>query len=183
MKIETCKRLGVVVAAALFLSPIAWLACRTAHTAPMRLMQANPAEQGKTLFDQGKYAEAETQLRQASGNEARAYLAACLAKQMKLEEAEGVASATLEAQPDNRIAVAALGEALVKQEKADAAIERMSAAIKDMPDLAYAYYWRGKAYNLKKQTARMVDDLQSFIKLAPKAPEADAVKQLLAALQ
>jgi tetratricopeptide (TPR) repeat protein len=167
----------------LILSPIALLACRTAHTAPMRLMQSGSAEQGKNLYQQGKYAEAEAQLRKAQGNEAQAYLAASLAKLKKFEEAEGIANATLEAQPDNRIAVAALGEALVMQEKAEPAIARMSAAIEAMPDLAYAYYWRGKAYNLTKQTARMVDDLQSFLKLAPKAPEADAVKQLLAALR
>ena len=50
-------------------------------------------------------------------------------------------------------------------------------------DLAYAYHWRGQAYQLKKQVARMVEDYQSFLKLAPEAPEAPAIKVLLAGLR
>ena len=51
------------------------------------------------------------------------------------------------------------------QEKYDEAIERMSSVIQQQKDVAYAYLWRGMAYNKKKQTARMVDDFQLFLKL------------------
>ena len=80
------------------------------------------------------------------------------------------------------VAVAALGEALVMQEKLDEAIARMSAALEANKELAYAYYWRGQAYHRTKQIARMVDDYQAFLTLQPEAPEAPALKVLLASL-
>jgi tetratricopeptide (TPR) repeat protein len=81
------------------------------------------------------------------------------------------------------VAVAALGESLVGQQKLDEAVQRLSTALQAKADLAYAYYWRGQAYQLKKQIARMVEDYQAFLKLAPQAPEAPALKVLLASLR
>jgi hypothetical protein len=49
--------------------------------------------------------------------------------------------------------------------------------------MAYAYYWRGQAYHRTKQIARMVDDFQAFLTLQPEAPEAPALKVLLASLR
>jgi tetratricopeptide (TPR) repeat protein len=81
------------------------------------------------------------------------------------------------------VAVAALGEALFAQGKQDEVVSRMTSALGASSKIPYAYYWRGKAYNAKKQQARMVDDFEAFLKLAPSAPEAAAVRQLLAALK
>lgn len=134
-------------------------------------------------FEAGRYAEAEAALRGAAGADARGYLAAAVAKQKRYEEAEGLATAVLKEAATEPMAVAALGEALVAQKKYDAAAERMSAALGARGDLAYAYYWRGQAYNNKKMPDRMVADFESFLKLAPKAPEAPLVQQLLAALR
>ena len=106
-----------------------------------------------------------------------------LVGQKKYAEAEGPAGEALGACPSSEAAAAALGEALFAQNKHDAAIERMSGALGKSATTAYAYYWRGKAYNAKKQQARMVDDFEAFLKLAPTAPEAAAVKQLLAGLR
>jgi len=144
---------------------------------------AGDTASGIALYEQKRYAEAEAALRGVEGVDAKAYLAASLAKQRKYAEAEAPAGEALKANATHDMAVAALGEALVGQDKFDAAIERMSAVIGARPTVAYAYYWRGKAYNAKKQPARMIDDLQAFLKLAPKAPEAPAVQQLLAALK
>lgn len=144
---------------------------------------AGDTASGIALYEQGRFADAEAALRGVEGVDAKAYLAASLAKQRKYAEAEGPAGEALKANATHDMAVAALGEALVGQDKFDAAIERMGAVIAARPTVAYAYYWRGKAYNAKKQPARMVDDLQAFLKLAPKAPEAAAVQQLLAALR
>jgi regulator of sirC expression with transglutaminase-like and TPR domain len=77
------------------------------------------------------------------------------------------------------VAAPALGEALVSQGKLDEATQRLSAVIRADPRLAFAYYWRGQAYQRKKQVARMVDDYQAFLRLAPDAPEAPAVRALL----
>ncbi len=136
-----------------------------------------------TLFETGKYAEAEAALRSLSGTEATAYLAASLARQKKYAEAEVSAKAALADDATNPVAVAALGQSLVGQEKYAEAIERLSPAIVAKPDLAYAYFWRGMAFNKTQQAARMVDDFQTFVRLKPDAPEAANVKQILGALR
>ena len=167
-----------------FVVLLAVAGCRSASAAAYRPAPApDDLQAGIALFEQGKFAEAEGPLRAASGTEAKAYLAAALAKQKKNAEAEAAANAALEGDPAHALAVAALGEALVGQKKHDDAIARMSAALKAKADLAYAFYWRGQAYYGKKQHARMVDDFDAFLRLAPKAPEAPQVQQLLATLR
>ncbi len=142
----------------------------------------DPAK-GIALYKEGRFADAEAELRGAPGNEARAYLAASLERLDRHAEAEAEAKAALEAEATQPVALAALGESLVKQEKYDEAADRMSAALGRDATLAYAYYWRGQAYQRKKQIARMVEDYQHFLKLAPDAPEAAAIKVLLAGLR
>jgi tetratricopeptide (TPR) repeat protein len=146
-------------------------------------VSANDVRAGISLYQQGKYAEAEAQLAGAPGAEAKAYLAASQAKQKKFGEAEAAAKAALGERPTDELAVAALGESLVGQKKYDEAVDRLGGAIKGRADLAYAYYWRGQAYYNKKQPDRMVGDFETFLKLAPKAPEANSVRQLLAGLK
>ena len=144
---------------------------------------AGELEDGIALFRQGKYAEAEAKLRQASGPEAQAYLAGALAKQKKYGEAEGPAKAALGGNPTDEVAVAALGESLVGLKKYDEAITRLSDALAKKSDLAYAYFWRGQAYDKKGQAARMVADYEQFLKLAPKSAEAGTVRGLLSAIR
>jgi tetratricopeptide (TPR) repeat protein len=79
------------------------------------------------------------------------------------------------------VAVAALGESLVGQKKFDDAIAAMTTALEAKSDQAYAYFWRGQAYDNKKQTAKMAADYKEFLRLAPKAPEAATVQAILAA--
>lgn len=146
-------------------------------------LAAQDLDRGVALYKEGKYAEAEPVLRAASGVEAKAYLAATLAKLKRYAEAETQAKAVIAENATHPVAVAALGESLVGQQKLDEAVDRLSAALQAQANLAYAYYWRGQAYQLKKQIARMVDDYQNFVKLAPDAPEAPAIKVLLAGLR
>lgn len=146
-------------------------------------LAAHDVGAGIAHFEAGRYTEAEAALRGAAGLDAKAYLAASIAKQKRYEEAEAPASEVLAEVPAHPIAVAALGESLVGQKKFDAAVERMSAALGERQDVAYAYYWRGQAWNNKRQADRMVADFESFLRLAPKAPEAPLVQQLLAALR
>ena len=138
---------------------------------------------GISLYNEGRYAEAEPVFRAApAGPQAQAWLAATLVRLERPGPAEAQANTALKADPVNAVAVAALGEALVMQKKLDVAVTRMSAALAAKKDLAYAYYWRGQAYQRKKQIARMVDDYQAFLRLEPKAPEAPALKVLLGSL-
>jgi tetratricopeptide (TPR) repeat protein len=144
---------------------------------------AQDVGQGIALYNEGRYAEAEPVLRAAEGTEARAYLAATLERLARHAEAEAEANAALQADPVQPVAVAALGESLVMQNRLEDAIGRMTTALGAKADLAYAYYWRGQAYQRTKQIARMVEDYENFLKLRPDAPEAPALKILLASLR
>jgi len=177
------------------LGVVTLLACGSARTTTVRAFQGgNPAQHGIDLYKAGRYAEAETALRGQAGSEAKAYLAASIAKQgtaapaeerkaARYREAEGLALDALAAAPTQAVAAEAAGEALVGLKKYDDAIARLSSVIAAKNDVAYAYYWRGKAYNAKHQTARMIDDFRAFLKLAPDAPEAPPVRALLSALR
>lgn len=149
---------------------------------PAPLPQSD-VQAGIDLYNAGQYAEAEAALRDNPDPRARAYLAASLAKLKKYAEAESVAKQVLESSPTDDVAVAALGHALVGQEKTDEAVARLSAVIAAKPDLAYAYYWRGQAYEKQKKVSSMADDFQTFLKLAPNAPEAKLVQAVLAGLR
>ena len=139
---------------------------------------------GISLYNEGRYAEAEPVFRAAPASpQAQAWLAATLVRLERPAPAEAQANAALKGDPVNAVAVAALGESLVVQNKLDPAIARMSAALAAKNDLAYAYYWRGQAYHRTKQIARMVDDYQAFLVLQPEAPEAPALKVLLGSLR
>jgi len=143
---------------------------------------ADTLASGIALYQQGKFAEAEAALQGAAGAEAQAYLAASRVRQRKFAPAEEPARAAVAALPTHDVAVAALGGCLVGLQKYDDAVAAMSAALEKQNDLAYAYYWRGMAYNGKKDAPRAIEDLNTFLKLAPKAPEADSVRQVLATL-
>jgi tetratricopeptide (TPR) repeat protein len=158
-------------------------ACAQSSSARPASAAAGGPERGIALYNEGKYAEAEAALRGAGGPDASAYLAASIARQKRYAEAEAPAKAALEAVPTHPVGLAALGESLVGQKKLEEAIERLSAALRAKDDLAYAYYWRGQAYYQSKQTARMIEDFQRFLKLAPEAPEAEQIKVLLAGLR
>lgn len=149
---------------------------------PVAAVAADDLQAAIALYQKGEYARAEEALRAAPGPEASAYLAASLAKQKKYAEAEAPARAALEANASHEVALGALGESLVGQRKFDEAIDKMSEAIKKKGDFAYGYFWRGQAYYGKKKADRMVEDFQTFLKLAPRAPEAPVVRQLLSSL-
>ena len=156
---------------------------RAPAPAPKTAPAPNATEQGVALYQQGRYAEAERTLTPVPGVRARAYLAASRVRLRRYAGAEAPALEALQASPGDPVASAALGEALVSQGKLDEAIQRLTAVIQADPRLPYAYYWRGQAFHRRKQIARMVDDYQAFLRLAPDSPEAPAVKALLSGLQ
>jgi tetratricopeptide (TPR) repeat protein len=105
------------------------------------------------------------------------------AREGQYEDALRLAEEVLRSCPDQPVASAALGQALVGLGRLEEAIARLTSVLQARPDLAYAYYWRGKAYNGRQLTARMVDDFEAFLRLAPDAPEAAAIRQLLSSLR
>ncbi len=171
------RTLGALAAGA------ALLACASGRTMAFQGAATSGLQAGISLYDQGKYGEAVSALQGVGGVEGNAYLAASLAKQGQFEQALGPANAALEGDATHAVAVAALGEALFGLGRYDDAVARMGDALGKRNDLAYAYYWRGQSYSKKKQTDRMIGDYEAFVRLAPNAPEAATVRQLLAALR
>lgn len=113
----------------------------------------------------------------------KATSAQSLAKAKQYPQAEAAARAVVAVCPTQPVAVVALGQSLAGQKKYDAAIAALSGAIAAKPDLAYAYFWRGQSYYGLKQKDKMVLDFTTFLKLAPTAPEAATVKQLLGGIK
>jgi tetratricopeptide (TPR) repeat protein len=118
-----------------------------------------------------------------AGPNPKADQALSLARSQKYAEAEAAANGVLGTCPTQPVAVAALGQSVVAQKRYDDAVAKMTAAITAKKDLAYPYLWRGYAYYYKKQPDKMVGDFETFLKLAPAAPEATTVKQLLASIK
>jgi tetratricopeptide (TPR) repeat protein len=135
------------------------------------------------LYERGQYAEAAVALAPASDVRGLAYLAASRVRLGQYAEAEDPALEALRLSPGDPVASAALGEALVAQGKLDQAVQRLTAVLQADPHLPYAHYWRGQAYQRSRQVARMVEDYEAFLRLAPDAPEAPALRALLASLR
>jgi tetratricopeptide (TPR) repeat protein len=164
------------------LAVVAFAACASAGPASgaRSAARADDLQDGKVLYSQAKYAEAEQRLRGVAGAEGRAFFAGAVARQGRGAEALPAAEEALAANPTHEVAVYALGRGLVEQQKWDLVIARMSGVIEKNQRVAYAYYWRAHGYQNTNQGARMLDDFQAFLGLAPDAPEATTVKQLLA---
>lgn len=158
--------------------------CASAGSArPALAARAESLETGVAFYRQGKYVDAERVFRSIEGLEARSYLAATLAQQRKFGEALPIAEDALKQQGTQPMATAALGNCLVGQQKYEDAIARLSEVIAGDAKVAYAYFWRGQAYQHVGQTERMTEDFETFLRLAPDAPEAASVQQVLSSFR
>jgi tetratricopeptide (TPR) repeat protein len=164
---------------------VALAACASAGPAVRASTPARVDElqEGKTLYQEGRYAEAEQRLRGVAGAEGRAFFAGAVARQGRGAEALPAAEEALAGNPTHEVAVYALGRGLVDQQKWNDVVTRMSAVIEKNQRVPYAYYWRAYGYQNTNQGARMLDDFQTFLGLAPNAPEATTVRQLLASFR
>ena len=95
------------------------------------------------------------------------------------KEGVGLARAVLDLCPAHPEAATALGKALVEQAKYKEAVERMTEVLRADDDVADAYLWRGYAYKHLGKTDLMAADLEAFLKLAPKAPQAETARAML----
>jgi tetratricopeptide (TPR) repeat protein len=159
---------------------------RAPAPAPPRASASAPdasVEKGIAFYQQGRYQEAAAALATSSEVQGLAYLAASRVRLGQYAGAESAALQALQSSPADAVASAALGEALVSEGKLDEAIQRLTAVLQADPRLPYAHYWRGQAYQRQKQVARMVDDYEAFLRLAPDAPEAPALRAVVQSVQ
>ncbi|MBP7776428.1 MAG: tetratricopeptide repeat protein [Acidobacteria bacterium] len=76
-----------------------------------------------------------------------------------------------------------LGLVLIKRGEFDEASQVLDRAAELMPEFAYAHYNAGVAHQRAKRFSQMADRFQSFLKLAPDAPERRQVQLALNALR
>jgi len=78
-----------------------------------------------------------------------------------------------------------LGISLVKLRNVDASIPHFKAAVvaKDDESTALAHRYLGGIYMQKKQNAKAAAELEKYVKLVPKAPDADKLKSTIADLK
>lgn len=72
-----------------------------------------------------------------------------------------------------------LGLARTRKEEWAGAAEAFARAAELNPNFAYAHYYAGLSYSRVKRPDQVVKHFETFLKLAPKAPERSAVQSLL----
>lgn len=72
-----------------------------------------------------------------------------------------------------------LGATRAFQQRWAEAVEQLSAALEKDDGLAYAYYYRGLAQEKLGKKDQLVIDMERFLKLAPKAPEATKAQAIV----
>jgi tetratricopeptide (TPR) repeat protein len=85
--------------------------------------------------------------------------------------------------PEPGLAAYQIGVARWEQKNYQAALEQLNQALEANPRLAYAYFYRGLVQDKLGHKDLLVNDMSTFLKLAPNAPEAEIAKAVLRAVQ
>jgi len=104
--------------------------------------------------------------------------------QQRLKQYDASASTLgtlLAAEPDNAAARFQLGLTRAFQAKWSDAVNELTRAVTVDSGLAYAYYYRGLAADRLGKKDVLVNDMERFVALAPKAPEAAKALAILQA--
>ena len=99
------------------------------------------------------------------------------------DAAMAAATRAVEVNGDHPFAHYQLGLVASRQENFQRAAEAFGRASELKPDFAYAHYYAGLANQRIKQIAKMSDHLETFLRLAPDAPERAGVMAMLRALR
>lgn len=100
-----------------------------------------------------------------------------------VDEAMAAATRAVSANGDNPYAQFQLGIVASRQNNSQKAAEAFGRAAEIKPDLAYAHYYAGIANQRIKQIPKMSEHLETFLRLAPDAPERDAAAAILRTLK
>jgi tetratricopeptide (TPR) repeat protein len=96
-----------------------------------------------------------------------------------LERALASAQQATELAPDLFYAHYQLGRVQLERGEHAAAAEALERAMVIDPSFAYAHYHAGMAYNKLRRVDRMAEHFRMFVRLAPEAPERQAVETIL----
>lgn len=101
------------------------------------------------------------------------------AEDNRLDDASRALEAAAEADAGHPRTAYVRGLVKVVRKDFAGAVQDLEKACADEPRNAYAHYYAGLAYNQVKRPDRMVGHFESFLKLAPNAPEAARVRSVL----
>lgn len=99
------------------------------------------------------------------------------------DAAMAAATRAVEINGDHPFAHYQLGLVASRQQNFERAAEAFGRASELRPDFAYAHYYAGLANQRIRQIAKMSDHLETFVRLAPDAPERSSVMAILRALR
>lgn len=143
------------------------------------------AAQALTKMNDNTGAEARyAQLREA-GNEAWKAIGESGVKLVEgnLDAAMEAANRAVAADEGNPYAHYQAGMVAFRQGNHERAVEALERALSLKSDLAYAHYYAGQAAQRMRQTPKMAEHFTVFLKLAPEAPERQAVQSILRSLR
>jgi tetratricopeptide (TPR) repeat protein len=100
-----------------------------------------------------------------------------------MDGAMDAANRAVAANGDNAYAHFQLGIVASRQNNHERSLDAFARAIELKSDLAYAHYYAGLAAQRLRQTARMSQHFEAFMRLAPSAPERSAVAAILRTLR
>lgn len=141
-----------------------------AAAAAMPLLAFPDVAQGVRLYEEKKYSEAESALREAVGAEPDSldgnhYLGLTLLELKKYEEAEGAFRKSAERKPEARVGLA---QALMMQDKLDDALAELDAAAKDASDNPALHRTRGMIALKREKHSDAAKHLARALELDPK---------------
>jgi len=76
-----------------------------------------------------------------------------------------------------------LGLAAIRQNDFARASQALARAVELKPDLAYGHYYGALAYQRQRQVSKAAEHFDAFLKLAPEAPERQAVAAIMRTLK
>ena len=97
--------------------------------------------------------------------------------------AVALARQATEADRDNPFAFYQLGLSASKASDWGTATTSFARAIEVKPDFAYAHYYAALAYQRARQLPRTAEHFDAFLRLAPDAPERQAVQAIMRTLK
>ncbi|HYO16469.1 MAG TPA: tetratricopeptide repeat protein [Thermoanaerobaculia bacterium] len=143
---------------------------------------------GEVYLRQKKNGDADAAFRRAvdcgstkSGGDASYYRGVA---QQRLRQYDQAISTLSGAQsPEPGLVAYQIGVTRSFQENWPAALEQLNRAVEENPRIALAYYYRGLVQEKLGRKDLLVNDMETFLKLAPQAPEAELAKAVLRAVK
>lgn len=143
---------------------------------------------GEVYLRQKRNGDADNAFRKAAdlgstkaGGDAAYYRGVALRRLHQLDQAISTLSGA--AEPEPGLAAYQIGAILFEQKSYQPALEKLNQALSANPRLAFAYFYRGLTQDKLGHKDLLVNDMSTFLKLAPNAPEAEIAKTVLRAVQ